>query len=231
MNKKITFIICTNNEILLDECIFYLNRLEVPTGWDVDLFTVTDATSMTSGYNQAMKETEADIKVYMHQDVFVINKHFLSDIISIFECDVNIGMIGMVGYERLAETGCMWNEPRYGCMCAYGIGDMYKEIGDEEKVYKPEDGVTDAIVCDGLMLITSKDIPWDEETFDGWDFYDASQSLKFRLEGYRVVVPNQRFPWFIHDDGMYLNMDNYNKYHTRFTEKYGKYLGKRWDEI
>ena len=76
MNKKIAFIICTNNELFLNECISYLNELVVPEGYDTDLLAISDAVSMPSGYNEAMRASDADIKIYMHQDVFIINKYF-----------------------------------------------------------------------------------------------------------------------------------------------------------
>ena len=36
---------------------------------------------MTSGYNNAMKKTDAKYKVYLHQDVFILNHNFLMDIL------------------------------------------------------------------------------------------------------------------------------------------------------
>lgn len=38
--QKICFIICYNNELYLSECIRYLNRLEIPDGFELDLLTI-----------------------------------------------------------------------------------------------------------------------------------------------------------------------------------------------
>ena len=35
--QKICFIICYNNELYLSECIRYLNRLEIPDGFELDI--------------------------------------------------------------------------------------------------------------------------------------------------------------------------------------------------
>lgn len=83
-DKKICFIICYNDDKYISECLHYINRLTVPDGYLLDVLTVKNADSMTSGYNAAMNETDAKYKIYMHQDVFIVNINLLEDIIKIF---------------------------------------------------------------------------------------------------------------------------------------------------
>ena len=92
-DKKICFIICYNDDKYISECLHYINRLTVPDGYLLDVLTVKNADSMTSGYNAAMNETDAKYKIYMHQDVFIVNINLLEDILKIFE-DKNVGMLG-----------------------------------------------------------------------------------------------------------------------------------------
>ena len=87
--------------------------MTVPDGYLLDVLTVKNADSMTSGYNAAMNETDAKYKIYMHQDVFIVNINLLEDILKIFE-DKNVGMLGVVGTPNMPENGCMWNGPRVG---------------------------------------------------------------------------------------------------------------------
>lgn len=68
---------------------------------------------MTSGYNQAMKQSDAKYKVYLHQDVFVIYRNFIHDIVRLFE-NPQIGMIGMVGNLEVEQTAVMWHGTRVG---------------------------------------------------------------------------------------------------------------------
>ncbi len=229
-NKKICFIVCTNNDLYLGECIEYINRLIVPVGYTIDLLTITEATSMTSGYNEGMRNTDAKYKVYMHQDTFIINRHFLQDIIDIFSSDEKIGLIGMVGYPKMAESGVMWYETRVGSVPMYGAKEGYIDADFSDYRYDIKEGFTDVSVADGLLLATSRDILWDEE-FDGWDFYDATQCTRFKQAGFRVVVPVQKVPWAVHDDGMYLTMWNYNKYRKKFLDKYAKKINEKKIEI
>ena len=217
--KKICFIICTNNETLLSECLVYINRLIVPENVEISLLTIENATSMTSGYNEGMHASDADINVYMHQDVFIINRNFLQDILDIFASDEKIGMMGMVGYPHIHESGMMWKEKREGITKMFGVNGAYSDVDYQAYRYSMADGITDVQVADGLMLVTSKNLEWDEN-FDAWDFYDATQCMRFLNAGYRVVVPNQRVPWVIHDDGRYLTVWDYNKYRVKFLKEY-----------
>lgn len=217
-DKKFCFIICTNNEMLLNECIGYLNRLYVPEGYEIDLLTVTEAKSMTSGYNEAMNASDARYKIYMHQDVYIINRYILFDLLEIFESGRDIGMVGMVGYQDVSPFGMMWLEKKVGAVPMYGSGH-YESINSNDYRYSLDDGLNEVKVADGLLLATGHDIAWDEE-FDGWDFYDASQCMRFNNAGLRVVVPEQKYPWVVHDDGKFLSLWNYNKYRKKFMEKY-----------
>lgn len=207
--------------MLLDECFAYINRLYVPDGFEIEAITITEAKSMTSGYNEAMSATDAKYKVYMHQDVFIINRFFLRDIIDIFEMDKKIGAIGLAGYKEIDDTGCMWLSSRYGFGNAYG-SEMrtYKSKSIEEASLIRPCFIYDVMVTDGFLFVTSTDIEWDEE-FDGWDFYDASQGIRMKRKGYRVVVPEQKVPWAVHDDGKFLTPWEYNEYRKIFLGKYG----------
>jgi hypothetical protein len=77
----------------------------------------------------------------------------------------------------------------------------------------------DVEALDGLLLATQTDIPWREDLFDGWDFYDISQCFEMIRHGYRVVVPYQDEPWCYHDNN-YSKMVNYQKYCDRFVDEY-----------
>lgn len=53
-NHKFCFIMCTNDTEYKNECIKYINNLYVPAGYSLDIVTIENASSMTSGYNHAM---------------------------------------------------------------------------------------------------------------------------------------------------------------------------------
>lgn len=76
-----------------------------------------------------------------------------------------------------------------------------------------------------LMLVTSKDMTWREDLFEGWDFYDVSQSFEMERAGYKVVVPEQRLPWCLHDN-VITNFRNYDKNRRNCLKEYPEYFVK-----
>lgn len=213
-NHKIAFIICTNNKILFDECKLYIDKLIIPDGYETELIPVYGAVSMTSGYNSALQKTDAKYKIYMHQDVYIINKYFLCNIIDIFNKDSSIGMIGMIGSPSIPSTTVMWFGARFGNFRSWPLGKRtHERISDDTVVHDVE-------AIDGFMMVTQFDIPWRSDLFDGWDFYDVSQSFEFRKKGYKVVVPNQLSTWCIHDDGVIMSLWNYDRYREVLISNY-----------
>lgn len=196
-NNKICFIICANNKQFLDECLLYINALTVPEGIEVNVIVNEGAKSMCQGYNEAMNSSDAKYKVYIHQDTFIVNKNFIADLIEIFEADSQIGLVGMIGAEKLSHDAVMWHEKR--------VGDFYRleeliEAGVNQ-IEKLENGIREVTVVDGLLIATAFDIAWREDILKGWDFYDVSQCLEFKRAGYKVVVPAQNPSWTIHKCG------------------------------
>ena len=64
------------------------------------------------------------------------------------------------------------------------------------------------------------DLPWREDIFNGWHFYDISQSIEFAKKGYKIIVPNQNDPWCIHDCGITLVGEEYDKYRNLLLKEY-----------
>lgn len=211
--KKICFIMCANNEDYVKEQEWYLRRLKVPEGYEIEVLIVKEALSMTSGYNEGMQASDAKYKIYLHQDVFIVNENFIPDLLEVFQ-DEQVGMIGMVGAPELPENAIMWNGTRVGKLyfnMIYQSGESI--IGEIKGKYQEVEAV------DGLLMATQYDIPWREDLFSKWDFYDISQSQEFVRAGYKVVVPNQKQPWCIHDDGFF-NLKNYYEFRKVFQREY-----------
>lgn len=195
---KICFIICTNNEQYLRECLLYISLLAVPRGYETEVLTIQDAPSMTAGYNEGMRTSNARYKVYLHQDTFIVEKHFIRKLLTVFQSDPQIGIVGMIGAEHLSGDAVMWHEERCGNF--YRLDELQKD-GLIDGIVRLKSGVKEVEVVDGLLMATQYDLPWREDILKGWDFYDVSQCLEFRRAGYKIVVPGQRQNWVIHAYG------------------------------
>lgn len=220
--KKICFIICTNNQQYLEECLLYIDMLIVPEGYEIEILTVEGAKSMTAGYNEGMNASNAKYKVYIHQDIFVLNKNMLHDMLNIFQSDETIGLMGMVGAKDLATDGVMWHVDRCGNM--YRLADINEVIGRPIEIIT--DHVQEVEVVDGMFIATQYDIPWREDLLDGWDFYDVSQCFEFRKAGYKIVIPPQKEPWVNHVCGA-PSFWKYNKYREIVVKEYPEFTSDK----
>ena len=117
----------------------------------------------------------------------------------------------------MSDDGCMWNKERVWalytefnydaekCNC-YSLPGTYQCIPVE--------------AIDGLLMATQYDIPWREDIFKEFDFYDASQSMEFIRKGYKVVVPIMHKPICVHDDGLILGLLNYDENRKKYIKEY-----------
>jgi len=221
-NKKISFISCVNDEELYEEAVRFINALYIPEGYEIEKIALREAKSLTSGYNRGMGMSDAKYKVYLHQDTFIIDKTFIYDILEIFNDD-KVGMIGAAGSEKMSCTGIWWE--------GEGLhGNVYDNSkGKGLKISSESNGsnrLIEAQAIDGLIMITQYDVRWREDIFDGWDFYDVSQTLEFAKKRYKTVIHNKEKPWILHDCGAIEINNNviYFKYKKIFLMEYSKLL-------
>lgn len=163
-DKKICFVICYNNERYLSEYLLYINNLNIHEGYIIENINIKGAKSMTSGYQEAMILTNARYIVYLHQDVFILEKDFLKKTIDIFNTDKSIGMIGMVGTEKLPESAVMWqSKERVGLIRLSVIETVYDYFDNKMQIpYMEVESV------DGPLLMTNRhNVNWRTDLFDG----------------------------------------------------------------
>lgn len=219
--NEISFIICTNDELYLEECRFYISHLMVPDEMNVSVISVSDAKSMAAGYNEAMRATGAKYKVYLHQDMFILNRRFILDILNVFRTDESIGAIGVAGAKRIPIDGRVWDALDLGgCYSIGSFSDVgYRAVKPDVEcpIEKPEE----AEYLDGMLIATSHDIDWDE-SIGGFHFYDVTQSINLRERGWKTVVVPQKEIWCFHDFGP-LNLGTYDCYRKKFCECYPVY--------
>ena len=214
-NREIAFIICSNNDQYYQECVNYIEDLIVPDGYSIDIICVKEANSMAEGYNAAMKSSDAKYKIYLHQDTFILNPYFLKDIIHIFQTDDSVGMIGAIGCKKLPQDANAYLKWDTGYVEAYdGQTTLNNKLEQNpEKLYIEVEAI------DGFIMVTQYDVMWREDIFDGWDFYDVSQSLEMKKNGYKVVVPYQEKAWCYHDCGV-SKLLKYDYYREKAMEEY-----------
>ena len=216
--KEICFITCVNDEAWYAESLLYLKHLQLPAGFSAEYRAVRGASSMAAGYNQAMRQSAAKYKVYLHQDTLIVHKNLAADLLALFT-DPSIGIVGVIGCRALPKSGIWWDGRRtYGRV----LHACEAESVVDSELQEPHGPYVPVEAADGLFLATQYDIPWREDLFTGFHLYDTSQCLEFKRQGYQVVLPNQTSGfWCIHCPvGKSLD-PKYKGYQKIFLEEYG----------
>lgn len=227
--KKIAFIICTNSDIWYAECVQYLARLELPEGFEAEVMQIVGAKSMTAGYNEGMHGSDAKYKFYLHHDLFITNTNFLKKVIDIFVQHPEIGIMGLMGTNRIVPDACYWNHWDMGQVYALDAMQPFKVCGQSI----PDVEVSKATALDGMLLMTQYDVEWREDIFHGWDFYDISQCFEFAKKGYGVAVLNEQNISCIHDCG-FSKLARYDASREAFCKEYAEFgfiFKKQEDEL
>jgi hypothetical protein len=213
---KIAVICCTNNPVEFMECQTYIQALELPDNFHLEIIPIYGAPGMAAGYNEAMRLTDAKYKVYLHQDTFIVHRGFFTDLIQLFEQNANIGLVGVIGAKYLPESGIWWESAELtGKVYNSSRGRMdLLDFGSDQQSWSEVEAI------DGLLIATQADLPWREDLFDGWHFYDTSQCMEYIRAGYAVAVPSQDIPWCLHDCGVTHTGANFQEARKLFCSYY-----------
>jgi len=221
VENKVCFISCVTDEDLYKKCLKCVERLLIPDGFEVEKIAIRDAKSMTEGYNRGMNESDAKYKVYLHQDVYIINQSFISDTLALFSQQDTIGILGVCGAKELPKNGIWWESDQlFGCVIDSHTRKMallqFQDVLSDFELVE---------TLDGLILVTQYDIHWRADLFDGFHFYDVSQCMEFTRAGYSAAVPKQERPWVVHDCGLKDNWrESYEQNREKFLSEYEKEL-------
>lgn len=148
--------------------------------------------SLSEIYNEILNESETDIVVFCHDDIYFETNSWYSKIIKHFEKS-DYGIIGVAGTTYLPESGQWWEDRRK----MVGIVNHEHEGKKWESKYSEslENRIRETIIVDGLfMAVHKKRIKSKfDESFKGFHFYDIPFCFKNHLEGVKVgVITNIR---------------------------------------
>ncbi|UHA72724.1 glycosyltransferase family protein [Paenibacillus sp. 481] len=216
--QRILFVMCVSNETLFQQAKRQIAHLTVPEGFTVELYEIRNAAGMASGYNNAL-HIEAAYKIYIHQDTFLVHRGMLLEMVQLFQRHADLGMIGLAGCATLPTNGIWWEgSPLVGQVIEHRR-ETYQLLRFDYGWHESSDYVQVQAI-DGLFMATRVNIPWREDLFDGFHFYDSSHSIEMQRNGYVVGVPVLQSPWCIHYNGDEFDRVSYERYRTIFVHEY-----------
>lgn len=224
-DHKICYITCVNNDEQYAEARLYLEHQQLPDGFMAEFRAVEGASSMAAGYNAAMKSSDAKYKLYLHQDLFVVKQNAIKRCIELFGNDEKLGLIGLAGCGHLPDNGMWWNSDSCYGLIAQSICTEELEIKNYGSIVTPVQKVQ---AVDGIFMMTQYDVPWREDLFQSWHFYDISQSLEFARTGYDAAIPHEAEPWCVHETAK-KEIGDYHRWREVFLQEYAKEIGTALD--
>jgi hypothetical protein len=207
----VAFITCVNDETQYQTCLQYIDALQIPAGYTVEKIAVLGAPSMAEGYQRGMEASTARYKIYVHQDVFLVHRGMLHELLILFETYPRLGMVGANGATQLPPSGLWWvnNAPHsYGRVWVYvTMANLLKGFSLSPAAYRRRPrfirmrsfvgDYMPAVTVDGQLMATQYDLPW-RNSIGGFHVYDQVQSLEFIKAGLEVGIARQEIVWCFH---------------------------------
>ncbi len=167
----------------------YLNAIDVPSGFTVELIEVSVDGNVAAAYQRAMHESDAKYKVYLSAGSILLRLNFFAEMLRVFE-ESAIGIMGIVGTAQLSTSGELGASPILKGRLLYTDDTSFHGAAVE--------GATEEVMAVSADLIaTQYDIPWRRDLFHSNCFFAEAQCIEFRRKGYRAVVPQQDAPWLL----------------------------------
>lgn len=152
---KVCFVIYCVDERSAWECKFYIERLLVPKGFEIELVYIKDVESIEELQKLAGRKSEAEYKVYIDQNILIVNKFFLYEVLMRFQEYPDIGTIGVWGSSKAEENDLgrilLWSEE--GISEVTGTSEK-----DRDAVYVSE--ILFVTRGEGRSIILKQDCSW-----------------------------------------------------------------------
>ena len=148
--------------------------------------------SLSQVYNEILDESETDIVLLCHDDIYFDTNSWYSKLMKHFEKS-DYGIIGMAGTTSMPASGQWWEDRRK----MIGIVNHEHQGKKWESKYAESfaNSISPVVVLDGLFLAVSKSRikkKFNEE-FKGFHFYDIPFCFENFLEGVKLgVITNIR---------------------------------------
>lgn len=144
--------------------------------------------SLSQVYNEIIEESNNDILVLCHDDIYFEKNYWGKRLTEHFEKKTEFGILGVAGTTYYPSSGRWWDIP------AEMVGQVYHQHNGKKWLseYSKSTGskVVETIIVDGLFICLHKQRI--KETFDtnveGFHFYDTTFCIKNYLSGVKIGV-------------------------------------------
>lgn len=198
------------------------NYTDLMGGEPFEIVGIHDAKSFSEGYNRGVKKSLGDILIFSRDDVEILSPDFVTRLKGHLE---NFDIVGLAGTDWVID----------GCWVSAGVPYLYGQVAhQDEDIYAvsfydfgevayhgktAEDGIK---MLAGLFFAVRQPVVqqvlFDENNFDGFDYYDSDFTYSAFLAGFSLAVCNDIA--VIHYSKKLINEDLEHYYNQRFTDKH-----------
>jgi hypothetical protein len=178
---------------------------------------------LCAAYNAGVAKSRGDILVFMHEDAFFMEGGWDATLEKKFT-DATIGLVGVAGTQYLFPDPPGWVVA--GRPFIHGKV-VHETMGGDRfhlTVFAWDEVDAEVVAVDGLFFAVRRElfghIRFDEETFDGFHFYDLDLCMQVRKTHRLIVTPDILIK---HRSGGAFD-ERWRRYAARFTAKYLKEL-------
>ncbi|MFA7240293.1 MAG: glycosyltransferase [Sulfuricellaceae bacterium] len=216
----ISVIVCSIDDARLEKIrANYAARL---AGENWEFIAIRDARSLCEGYNRAIRQSHGELLIFSHDDIEILSPDFRHKL----KCYLDAyDLVGVAGARRLIGTS--WVQAGWPWLhgqvvhpdaaggykiCLYGVSAPLQP---------------DIQALDGLFFACRREVAekigFDENTFDGFHFYDLDFSYSAFRAGFRLGVCNDIV--LLHDSEGHYD-EAWNRYAERFLAKHSAALDR-----
>ncbi len=182
----VAFVIYYDEERYLEECIYYIEKLQIPLGVKADIHKIKGKADIQECYREAEAVCHAEYKIFLDQHVLIVHDLFLYDMLSEFMKNSQLDALGILGGEGTEDIGCgrvlLWDEEGLAEINRQekGVLERVNEINHMLIAFRTPSGrETEGIYAFGA-------IPWQERN---WCIYDCGNpELSAEGENYRFMI-------------------------------------------
>jgi len=177
---------------------------------------VTDAASLSEGYERGLRQARHPIVVFSHDDVELLSPRPFEALERALACH---DIAGVAGATRVSGPAVMWaGHPHVHGWVAYPAPDG----AFAATAFSLESGVLDGMqALDGMLFAARREaalaVGFDAATFDGFHFYDLDFTYRAHLAGLRVALTTDITLVHASRGGF---DDAWRRYADRFTAKF-----------
>lgn len=190
---KIDFIVFYKNSSCINKCVNCIEALRKPDGVEIDILGISEGDSICEAYDAAMAESDADLKIYVRENVYIINQDFLENVITFMDSHQDVGMAGVIGgFEN-------------GKFVDWTTGAANIVNDDRATLLNVASEGSAVDFLQGSVLVTRCDVPWVCDGQDSDRLFDINHSKAVREKGMSLAVFAQKEPWIVWEYGVCFN--------------------------